>query len=97
MAKWDLAQLKRAKEERGMILQQLTDATGLPMSTVRQYIQGFVIRPDLGKMTLIAKALGVSLNELIVRDEDLGEVVRPCAEVAGRAKDGQSSNLRRAR
>lgn len=79
MAKWHLELLKVAKLERsaerarkgekGITLSEISDATGIPLSTVSQYIDNRVASPDLDKVARIAAYLGLKTKDLIEVDE----------------------------
>jgi transcriptional regulator with XRE-family HTH domain len=57
------AELKRLREARGMTQEGTATACGLPITTRRTWEQGRR-RPDLVSAYLLARALGVTVDEL---------------------------------
>lgn len=57
------AELKRLREARGMTQEGTATACGLPITTLRNWEQGRR-RPDLVSAYLLARALGVTVDEL---------------------------------
>jgi transcriptional regulator with XRE-family HTH domain len=58
------ARLKRLREAAKMSQSELAERSGVPLGSVRGYEQGRV-DPSLAQATRLARALGVSLDELV--------------------------------
>ncbi len=55
--------LRKLRKDSGMTQEQLADASGMPISTLRDYEQGLRRRdPSLGTALRLARALGKSLE-----------------------------------
>jgi len=80
MARWIFEKLEARRVEKGYTLTEIATATGLPLATVRQYVKGFMARPDLDKLAAIARYMGLTLGDLLVQEDDPGEAVRSYAE-----------------
>lgn len=79
MAKWRLELLKVAKLERSadrvrkgekaITLSELAEMTGIPLSTVSQYLDNKIASPDLEKVSRLAAVLGLQTKDLIEVDD----------------------------
>lgn len=58
------ARLRAARDKTGLSQPALADRAGVPVETLRQIEQGRRPDPRFSTMTLLARALGVSLDEL---------------------------------
>ena len=56
--------LRWIRERRGLTLQQIEDLTGISFNTISRYERG-VISPNIDTVLKIARALGVTVDELV--------------------------------
>jgi len=56
--------LAQIRKERGLTLQKLSDATGIDKSLINRWERGLV-DPGVKRWAVVAKALGVTLDDLI--------------------------------
>ena len=92
MAKWKLGLLKAAKHERSaerilkggkaITLAELAEKSGIPKSTVSQYLDGRVTSPDLEKVAVLCSLLGLQVKDLIEVDETGNKKATSKLEVA---------------
>lgn len=66
--------LKRLRKDRGLTQEQLAEATGIPLTSLRNYEQDHR-EPRLDQARRIAVALGVSLDVIAGAVKDDGEDV----------------------
>lgn len=58
-------ELKRLKAESGMTAQELSDKSGVPISTVNKILQGQTDSPSFRAVCDMVKAMGGSVDELV--------------------------------
>ena len=61
--------IKRLKNEKKITNEQLSDLTGIPLSTMSKLLAGISEQPKLVNVVAIARALGCSLDDLYTEDE----------------------------
>ena len=62
---------KSRKEELKLTYQEISDASGVPLSTVQNFFSKFSKSPSIYTVAPICKALGISLDEVFVISEHL--------------------------
>lgn len=68
--------LRAAREDAGLTQRKLSEATGIPLDTLREYERG-KYAPSAARLALLASTLGVSIDSLYGRDLKEGEEGRP--------------------
>ena len=67
--------VKELARERGLTSEELAIKSGVKFSTVRNLWQNRVSNPSFDTLRLIAQALGVSIEDLVVPDVDAGNIL----------------------
>lgn len=70
------AHLRAARERAGKTQRDLSDATGIPLDTLREYERN-KYAPNTTRLALLASTLGVSIDSLFSGDLREGEEGRP--------------------
>jgi transcriptional regulator with XRE-family HTH domain len=65
------ATIKNFRKEKGWRQDELAEHSGVPMSTITKIEAGFIKNPSIEKMAKIAKALGITVDELINAKETI--------------------------
>lgn len=65
--------IKKFRKEKGWRQDELAEKSGVPMSTITKIEAGFIKNPSIEKMAKIAKALEITVDELIYEEEKINE------------------------
>lgn len=87
--------IRTERERRGISQKRLAEIAGIPAITLQQYERGVVKRPRIDRLSMIAQALGLPIDDFLVNDSESGnEAKMSIGEKIGELSLAEGMNLR---